>query len=193
MVLTINEFVPYLIPILKVYPIFAFTFSKKINVGKNATNILILLLTGFSLYKTYTLRQISKENDLLVTKNEELVAAQQHLRDQIAMLKDSDTQRVTLSDGSAKVNTYLYYNPLREEIALDLGGIAVPPEGKYLQLWGLEKNKKVRLGMIQSSAVGSWQKVAYKPALDSFMVSLDVAKEGDTFPTIVLLNGAIKK
>jgi Anti-sigma-K factor rskA len=193
LVLTINEFVPNLIPILKVYPIFAFTFSKKTNVGKNATNILILLLTGFSLYKTYTLRQINNENAALVTKNEALVAAQQHLRDQIAMLKDSDTQRVILSDGSAKVNTYLYYNPLREEIALDLGGIAVPPEGKYLQLWGLEKNKKVRLGMIQSSAVGSWQTLPYKPALDSFMVSLDVAKEGDTFPTIVLLNGVIKK
>ncbi len=161
--------------------------------GKNATIILILLLTGFSLYKTYTLRQISKENDSLVTKNEQLVAAQQHLRDQIAMLKDSDTKRVNLSDGSAKVNTYLYYNPLREEIALDLGGIAVPPEGKYLQLWGLEKNKKVRLGMIQTTAAGSWQTIPYKPALDSFMISLDVAKEGDTFPTIVLLNGAIKK
>ena len=161
--------------------------------GKNATNILILLLTGFSLYKTYTLRQISKENGVLITKNEELLAAQQHLRDQIAMLKDSDTKRVMLSDGAAKVNTYLYYNPLREEIALDLGGIAVPPEGKYLQLWGLEKNKKVRLGMIQSSAVGSWQTLPYKPALDSFMVSLDAAKEGDTFPTIVLLNGVIKK
>ncbi len=168
-------------------------FQKKTNVGKNATNILILLLTGFSLYKTYTLRQISKANDLLATKNEQLIAAQQHLRDQIAMLKDSDTQWVSLSDGSAKVNTYLYYNAVREEIALDLGGIAAPPEGKYLQLWGLEKNKKARLGMVQTSAVGSWQKMAYQPALDSFMVSLDVAKEGDTFPTIVLLNGAIKK
>jgi hypothetical protein len=168
-------------------------FQKKTNVGKNATIILIFLLTGFSLYKTYTLRQISKENDMLVTKNEELIAAQQHLRNQIAMLKDSDTHRVMLSDGSAKVNTYLYYNPLREEIALDIGGIAVPPEGKYLQLWGMEKNKKVRLGMVQTSAVGSWQMLPYKPALDSFMISLDMKKEGDTMPRIVLFNGAIKK
>lgn len=124
-------------------------------------------------------------------ENTSLLEAQSSLRKQIALLKDSDTRVVSLSDGVPKVVTKIYHNTTRQETALDISGIQTPPEGQYIQAWAIVKGQPVSLGMVSLTATGSWLPLPYQADAEGFIISQELMKEGNTRPIIELMNGKL--
>lgn len=154
----------------------------------NTTTLLLLLLAGFIIYQIWQIKILTTQQNTL---KEELVAAntaQQHLRDQITLLKDSDTQAISLTDGGeySKAVTYLYYNKTRQEAAIDIGGIPAPPPDKVNWLWVLQQGKFVPVAPLANTAVGSWQKLPFLPNVDKFMIAVGNEKNTSTIPELVI-------
>jgi len=125
------------------------------------------------------------------TENAALLEAQTALRQQISLLKDSDTKVVNLSDGVPKVVTKVYHNTVRQETVLDIGGIQSPPEGQFIQAWAIVKGQPVSLGMVSLTATGSWFPLPYQADAEGFIISQETMKEGNTRPVIELMNGKL--
>ena len=154
---------------------------------KYSLPLLIVLLTAFSGFKSWQISSLKTQIEQAQTQLDGCSNDQQLLRSQINTIKDNDTQKIVLSDGSAKVNTCVYYNPTRQEIALDLGGIPAPPAGKTHWIWGEQAGKYVLLGKVALSAVGSWQSIPYQAHLTRFFIAVGGETNQLDFPEIVIL------
>ena len=159
---------------------------------KNITWLIVcILLLIITLYTRQAAGKARQAMEVYQQENKALLAAQTSLRQQIALLRDSDTKIVNLSDGVPKVVTKVYHNLIRQETALDISGIPTPPEGQYIQAWATVKGQPVSLGMVALSAVGSWQVLPFHADADGFIISQELMKEGNTRPIIELMNGKL--
>lgn len=151
--------------------------------------VLCLISTFYSRNAAEKARQAM---EIMRQENKALLDAQTSLRQQIALLSDSDTKVVKLSDGVPKVVTKMYHNLVRQETALDISGIQSPPEGQFLQAWAIVKDGPVSLGMVTTTAVGSWQILPFRADAEGFIISQELMKEGNTRPIIELMNGKLE-
>lgn len=144
-----------------------------------------------SVYYRYKADTATAAMEKYKAENAALLAAQTSLRNQISLLKDSDTKVVNLSDGVPKVVTKMYHNTVRQETVLDISGIQTPPEGQYIQAWAIVKGQPVSLGMVSLTATGSWFPLPYQADAEGFIISQELMKEGNTRPIIELMNGKL--
>ncbi len=116
------------------------------------------------------------------------------LREQVKLLRDSDTRRIALTDGSNKANAFLYYNSLLKKIALDISTIPAPPAGKQFWLWGKRGTTYEIIGPIPQQAISSWHPLTFLPNLDSFMVAEGTNEvPTSSIPNIVVLTSEINE
>jgi hypothetical protein len=164
------------------------TFYTLVQRYSNTTTLLLLLLAGFVLYQFWQNKTLISAQNTIKEQLDAANLAQQHLRDQVALLKDSDTQAIALTDGGAhsKAVTYLYYNKTRQEAAIDIGGVPAPPPDKVNWLWALQEGKFVPIAPLANTAVGSWQKLPFLDNVEKFMIAVGNEKNTSTIPELVI-------
>ena len=111
------------------------------------------------------------------------------LRAQLALIKDRDTKEFILSDGgNAKLGASCYYNPIRQETAIDLGGVPAPASvDQKNYCWALIEKKYVLLGELPRYATGSWAPVKFVPNAEGFVISAEKTIEGRDVPSTIIL------
>lgn len=156
--------------------------------------IVFALAAGYFFWQT---RAIKADNAALKTKAEtalqqlEDCTKRQERTDPMAtLLRDADTQPIKLTDGKT-YNITIFNNKLRKECALDLSGIPVPPDGKYLQCWALVNGNPVSLGMVQMNAIAGWQPLPYTENAQVYAISEEKNPQGNPKPTIIIALGNI--
>ena len=153
----------------------------------------LALIAALSMVEWFHVQKRTAEAEKIKVEaiNADLIFTQQALRDQLTLIKDSDTKVVHLSDGVPKVVARVYHNIVREETALDIGSIPPPPPGQYLQFWADIDGKPVSLGMFPLTAPGSWVKMPFFANATGFRVSQSTHPEGDERPLMELMNGLL--
>jgi hypothetical protein len=160
-----------------------------------ALTLVGVLAAAWLFSQNNTLQATVKEqasNIAELEKNLKACSDRQELtREVYAQLRDSDTRRVPMTT-NGKGEGYVYHNPLRKSVLVDLGSLPVPDAGKYLQLWGIVDGKTVPIGMIDVRSATSWQSFDVPDNIAGYGVSLEDKPEGSTdFPRIVLMLGNI--
>lgn len=108
-----------------------------------------------------------------------------------ALLRDTDTRPVTLTDGKAYHIT-VFNNEVRKECALDVTGVPTPDQGGYLQCWALMADgTPIDLGMVQMDAPAGWQPLKYVEKAIGYAISVEKNPQGNPRPTQVLASGNI--
>ena len=105
------------------------------------------------------------------------------------LLRDRDTRVVPLDNG--KGTAYAYYNSIRREAALDLGGLPAPDSGKHFQFWAIVDGKPVSMGMVDLQSSGGWQTLPYLDKAAALAVSEEDSPNGNPTPTRVVMVGNI--
>lgn len=124
---------------------------------------------------------------------QEQTSRQDQLKQQVAMLRDPDTRMIRLADNpeDPKVSAYVYFNPVRQETALDLNSLPAPPGGHYFQFWAIVDGKAESMGMVQSVDKGTWQVFSYRRDVQAFAISAEDNPKGHDQPTMVVMQGRI--
>lgn len=118
---------------------------------------------------------------------------QAKLQEIIALLRDRNTQTIVLADGpTPKITATVWYNPVRQESALDINSLPAPDPGRYFQLWAIVEGNPVpqSLGMVDSR--DSWQPLPFKDKVAVFAISSEDKPEGNPSPTMVVMSGAVQ-
>ena len=157
--------------------------------------LLMFAVAGYFFGKTFKLQEGLTEKDAKIAQLEKSLKdcsdRQEQSREVYAQLRDSDTRRVPMTT-NGKGEGYVYHNPLRKTVLVDLGSLPVPDNGKYLQLWGIVDGKTVPIGMIDVRSATSWQSFAAPDNVAGYGVSLEDKPEGSKdFPRVVLMLGNI--
>lgn len=113
-------------------------------------------------------------------------AANQDMRSSIAVLRDLST--VPLKAGDEKTHSLVFVNAFRCEVLLDIGGLPAPEPGRHLQMWAVVEGQYRSMGMVQMQAVAGLQRFPCMPDARGYVVSSETQAEGNTFPSVVLLN-----
>ena len=115
------------------------------------------------------------------------------LRQVVALLNDSDTRSVRLSDDpeNPHLTGSVWHNPGRCAIAIDINSLPVPPAGKYYQFWAIVDGKPVDMRMIRYQAAGGWQLLPCKGQATAYAISEEDKPEGNATPSKVVLIGSI--
>lgn len=157
--------------------------------------LVMFAVAGYFFGKNLKLQEGLAEKDAKIAQLEKDLKAcsdkQEQSREVYAQLRDSDTRRVAMTT-NGKGEGYVYHNPLRKTVMVDLGSLPVPDTGKYLQLWGIVDGKTVPIGMIDVRSASSWQSFTAPDNVAGYGVSLEDKPEGATdFPRVVLMLGNI--
>lgn len=118
---------------------------------------------------------------------------QQLLQEQIALVKDVDTKRVTLSslDQNPKTLATALWNPQSNKCMVHLGALPPPPEGKIYQIWADVDGEMINAGVLEYN-VQQFQPITFIPKAESLNITLEPAG-GSDHPTVALLqvSGAV--
>jgi hypothetical protein len=106
------------------------------------------------------------------------------------MLRDTDTRPVKLTDGKVYHIT-IFHNAIRKACALDISGIPVPPDQKYLQCWANVAGKSVSLGMVDMQSPAGWQPLPYTENAEGYEISEEKSPQGNSTPTMVMAAGVL--
>ncbi|HMX38972.1 MAG TPA: anti-sigma factor [Saprospiraceae bacterium] len=113
-------------------------------------------------------------------------AANQDMRHSIAVLRDLST--VPLKAGDEKTHSLVFVNAFRCEVLLDIGGLPAPEPGRHLQMWAVVEGQYRSMGMVQMQAVAGLQRFPCVPGATGYLLSSETQAEGNSFPSMVLLN-----
>ncbi len=170
---------------------------------RNGLNIAVQIL---SLVLAFAAAVLFYQNSRLNTEKTSLEAANAKLRAQVddcikrdqeseqlkkavVLLRDRDTRFVPLDNG--KGTAYAYYNSVRKEVALDLGGLPAPEHKKYFQFWAIVEGKPVSMGMVNLQSTDGWQLLPYIEHATALAVSQEDSPTGSPMPTQVVMIGNI--
>lgn len=167
--------------------------------GLRMLQILAVALAVAGSVLAYQLYRQQSEKAVLETRSSELQAqlddctrrAQQldKLQQAVVLLRDRDTRAVPLDNG--KGTAYAYYNPVRREVALDLGGLPAPAPGKHFQFWAIVDGKPVSMGMVDLQSTGGWQSLPYFDNSAALAISQETSPAGNPTPTEVIMVGNV--
>lgn len=149
--------------------------------------------TGFFFYQK---NMLQAENQLLKQTNAELqtkVDACDKRRERAdmmeALLRDTDTRAIKLTDGKAYHIT-IFHNELRKECALDVTGIPITSDGKFPECWAVvEGGERISLGMVDLNAPAGWQPLPFKEHVKTYIISLEKSPQGNKWPTYEMAEG----
>ena len=137
------------------------------------------------------LDQLKVENQALQIQIDDCNNRRKLTEPMAALLRDTDTRSVALTDGKLHHIT-VFHNKVRQECALDVSGIPVPPTGKYFQAWAIVNGTPVDLGMVQMNAVAGWQPLKYLEGAEAYAISHENDPKGSPRPTIVIAIGNLQ-
>lgn len=167
--------------------------------GLRMLQILAVTLAAAGSVLAYQLYRQQSEKAALETRSSELQAqiddcarrTQQldKLQQAVVLLRDRDTRAVPLDNG--KGTAYAYYNPVRREVALDLGGLPAPPPGKHFQFWAIIDGKPVSMGMVDLQSPDGWQSLPYFDNSAALAISQETSPAGNPTPTEVIMVGNV--
>lgn len=135
--------------------------------------------------------QLQVENQALQAQLDDCNNRRKLTEPMAALLRDTDTRSVALTDGKLHHIT-VFHNKVRQECALDVSGIPVPPTGKYFQAWAIVDGQTIDLGMVQMNAVAGWQPLKYLEGVQSYAISQENDPKGSPRPTVVIAIGDLK-
>ncbi|MBK9336517.1 MAG: anti-sigma factor [Lewinellaceae bacterium] len=117
------------------------------------------------------------------------------MQDVIALLRDSDTRAIRLSDAAAgadaKVTATVWHNPARAETMLDINSLPAPESGKYFQFWAIVAGKPVSMGMVNLRGADAFQALPFIQNAEAFAISAENKPSGSPMPTLVVLVGKV--
>ena len=134
------------------------------------------------------LDQLKVENQAMQAQIDDCTTRRKLTEPMAALLRDTDTRSVALTDGKVHHIT-VFHNKVRQECALDVSGIPVPPAGKYFQAWAIVNGNPVDLGMVQMNAVAGWQPLKYLEGAEAYAISQENDPKGSSRPTVVIAIG----
>lgn len=138
------------------------------------------------------LTRLRADNANLQTQVKECADRREQTNQMMALLRDTDTHPVKLTDGKA-LHITVFNNDLRKECALDVTGLPLPQQGLYFQFWAIVDGKPVSRGMIDLNAIAGWQPFPYIEGTQAYAVSQEKSPQGNPYPTFVVASGNVDR
>lgn len=161
-----------------------------------AAAAIALLATAYLFWQnnlqTSELAKLRTENQDLQKQVKECADRREQTNNMMALLRDTDTHAIKLTDGKA-LHITVFNNDLRKECALDVTGLPLPFNNMYFQFWAIVDGKPVSRGMIDLNAIAGWQPFPYLEGTQAYAISQEKSPQGNPFPTFVIASGNVER
>ena len=166
-----------------------------------ALSALMAVALVWQLNEKHAMQELLKE---LQTKTADMEArisecdtrmqAQAKMQQQIALLRDSNTYVITMTDivnSGSKMHFTIWHNIQLNKTVLDLSNLPAPGQGRYFQVFAIVDGAPRSLGMINTGGTESWQELPFIQNADAFAISVEGNPSGNPLPTVVVALGAV--